>query len=181
MTFKACDADNTFALLIDVQEKLFPKIYKCDELKEKITLLLKGLKALGIPILRSEQYPKGLGKTIFPLEEYADNVFEKTTFSCMQDTELASEIQKFTPKSCIAFGIETHICVLQTVRNLIENGFSVIVCQDATSSRNEIDKQSALSELGRMGARITTCETILFEMLQAKEHPQFKTISQCVK
>ena len=143
--------------------------------------MLKGLKALGIPILRSEQYPKGLGKTIYPLEEYTNNVFEKTTFSCMQDAKLASEIQKFTPRSCIVMGIETHICVLQTVRDLIENDFSVIVCQDATSSRSEIDKQSALSELRLMGARITTCETILFEMIKAKEHPQFKTISQCVK
>ncbi len=181
MTFKGCDATNCFALLIDVQEKLFSKIYECDELKKKIIAVLLSFKALNVPILTSEQYPKGLGNTLTSLKEYVDIIFEKITFSCVKDTQLAAKIQNYFPKSCIVIGIETHICVLQTVRDLVEKGFHVIVLQDATSSRKLIDKQSGLSEMERMGARISTCETILFEMLNSKEHPQFKNISKNIK
>lgn len=172
-------------LIIDVQEKLMPKIFEHEKLLSRLQILSKACTLLGIPIVVTEQYPQGLGKTVDGLAsisfENTALLFEKTAFSCLGDPELGDRILDLEVDLWIIAGIESHVCVLQTVRDLIENDKEVIVVQDAISSRNLLDHNSALQEMQSWGARITTTETLLFELLQDAKHPCFKEISRLIK
>ena len=143
-------------------------------LKKKLSLLTYAASLLNIPLYLTEQYPEGLGKTILELNPHKS--YTKTAFSCLG----ALKEDLATPYWIVA-GIESHVCVLQTVRDLIKSGKQVVVLQDAIASRSLLDHTSALQEMRAMNARITTVETLLFELLQDAKHPQFKAISQAVK
>ncbi len=165
-------------LLIDIQEKLFPKVHEHEKLLQNIEILQKGCKLLLIPSLLTEQYPQGLGKTMEPLRE-GHKAHEKTTFSCFKDPKIQKEL--LAKESWIIAGIESHICVFQTVQDLLHHNKKCIVIQNAISSRNVLDHNSALQEMRALGARITTVETLLFEMVQDAKNPHFKAISGLVK
>lgn len=173
-------ADGVGLLLIDIQEKLFGKIYDHDRLLTKIQILVAAVKLLHIPILLTEQYPQGLGSTVKGLSDQHIRL-EKTAFSCAADPQIKNEIMSLPVRTWILAGIETHICVLQTARDLLDQKKEVIIPQDATSSRHLLDRQSALDELRLMQARVTTVETLLFDLLVDAKHPQFKAISQLIK
>lgn len=171
---------NIGLLLIDVQQKLFSKVLKPDLLASRLQILSKACTLLQIPIMLTEQYPQGLGKTIEALSHIPVS-FEKTAFSCLGDEKIKKAISASGCQSWIVAGIESHVCVLQTVRDLIHHKMTPIVVQDALSSRNMVDHISAIEEMRSMGARITTTETLLFELLQDAKHPQFKPISQLIR
>lgn len=167
-------------LLIDIQEKLFAKVLGQTALASRLEILSKACTLLQIPIVLTEQYPQGLGKTIDVLNHIPVS-FEKTAFSCLGDEKIKKAIIASGCKSWIIAGIESHVCVLQTVHDLLQNNMKPVVVQDAISSRNMADHTSAIEEMRSMGARITTTETLLFELLQDAKHPQFKPISQLIR
>lgn len=173
------EKDKSSLVIIDVQEKLVSIMPKPHKFIDNIIKLQKAASILKVPLIFSEQYPKGLGKTINKIKEKNDFTnIEKTEFaiplnSLSQITEASEQI--------IICGIEAHVCVLQTAINLAKDK-KVYVVQDAIASRNEKDYLTALSRLDKHpNIQIVTCEMVLFEWLRSSDHPDFKTISQLIK
>ncbi|MCT7550485.1 hydrolase [Aliarcobacter butzleri] len=168
---------------VDIQERLFPHIANKEELEKNLLTLVKGLKVLGVPFIVNEQYKKGIGETIASLKKLTDDYphFEKTTFSCCGNNEGLEAIKKTGKKTVIVAGIETHVCVLQTCIDLLENGFKVVLVTDCCSSRKENDTKFAIKRLIQAGVIPTTYESILFELTLDAKNPCFKEISSLVK
>jgi len=141
------------------------------------------LKVLGVPFIVNEQYKKGIGETIPSLKELVETYssYEKTTFSCCQNDETMKAIKNTNKKTVIVAGIETHVCVLQTCIDLLENGFKVVLVTDCCSSRKENDTKFAIKRLIQAGVIPTTYESILFELTLDAKNPCFKEISSLVK
>ncbi|HYW94939.1 MAG TPA: hydrolase [Bacteroidales bacterium] len=175
--------EHSAGLIIDIQEKLFPHIHEHDRLVKNTSILIEGLNVLGVPLLVTEQYTKGLGFTIPEIKNALDKpeTHEKTVFSCCDDPEILLELNNLDRKNVIVAGIEAHVCVLQTAVDLLENGFIPVVVEDCVSSRNPADKAVALRRMRQEGAVITTYESILFELARVSGTDQFKTISRLVK
>ncbi|MFW3425336.1 hydrolase [Aliarcobacter butzleri] len=169
--------------LVDVQERLFPHIGNKEILEKNLLTLVKGLKVLNVPFIVNEQYKKGIGETIPSLKELVETYssYEKTTFSCCQNDETMKAIKNTNKKVVIVAGIETHVCVLQTCIDLLENGFKVVLVTDCCSSRKENDTKIAIKRLIQAGAIPTTYESILFELTLDAKNPCFKEISSLVK
>ena len=175
--------DNTVLLLIDYQEKLFPTMHAKEELTVNLRKLISGSKILGLPILLTEQYPDGLGPTIDEAQELLENIepISKMCFgSCGSDAFMA-ELKRLNRKAVLIAGIETHICVYQTVAGLLQNGYTVDIVADACSSRTPENKKIGLKRCRDLGATITSVETALFELMRVAEGPQFKEILKIVK
>ncbi|ABV66556.1 hydrolase [Aliarcobacter butzleri] len=169
--------------LVDVQERLFPHIGNKEILEKNLLTLVKGLKVLNVPFIVNEQYKKGIGETIPSLKELVETYssYEKTTFSCCQNDETMKAIKNANKKVVIVAGIETHVCVLQTCIDLLENGFKVVLVTDCCSSRKENDTKFAIKRLIQAGVIPTTYESILFELTLDAKNPCFKEISSLVK
>jgi len=170
-------------LIIDLQEKILPVIHNVDIVIENTIKLIKGFKTLNLPIYFTEQYPKGLGPTsskiLTELQGY--NALQKMSFSCFGAEDLFNELRSKKRHQIIVSGVESHVCVQQTVLDLLANDFQVNVAADAVSSRREFDFQIALERMRTLGAEITTTESILFELLEVCGTPEFKEISRIVK
>ncbi|MCG3700716.1 hydrolase [Aliarcobacter butzleri] len=169
--------------LVDVQERLFPHIGNKEILEKNLLTLVKGLKVLNVPFIVNEQYKKGIGETIPSLKELVETYssYEKTTFSCCQNDKTMKAIKNTNKKVVIVAGIETHVCVLQTCIDLLENGFKVVLVTDCCSSRKENDTKFAIKRLIQAGVIPTTYESILFELTLDAKNPCFKEISSLVK
>lgn len=174
---------DTAALLIDIQERLLPVMDRKEELVSQTVKLITGLHILDIPIIPVRQYPKGLGDLIpevrAALGEYQP--VDKMTFSAWDTAAIAGRAKALGKKNLLVFGIEAHICVLQTVIDLIADGYQVILVTDCVSSRRSDDKEIALRRAEQEGALLVTAESILFELLQKAGSDTFKQISQLVK
>lgn len=168
---------------VDVQERLFPHITDNMELEENLITLVKGLKLHEIPMIVNEQYKKGIGETIPSLRELTDEYphFEKTTFSCCGQDEGLSAIKASGKKFVILAGIETHVCVLQTALDLLEEGLQPVLVTDCVNSRKKKDNQMAIQRLIQAGVIPTTYESLLFELTVNAKNPVFKEISKLVK
>ncbi len=169
-------------LIIDVQEKLVPKIVNLDRMLANCRLLIQGAKILSVPVSATEQYPKGLGKLVPQLAELLDPAAEKLRFSCAEvlDWGVAARVTDDRFQIVVA-GMEAHVCVLQTVFDLLSMGFQVYVVADAVSSRSELDWRIALDRMSSGGATIVTTESVLFEWCEVSGTPEFKQISQLIK
>ena len=177
-------AEETMALVIDYQERLLPVIHQSEELLRSSSILLKGLKALGVPMVVSQQYTKGIGMTVPAIAEALGEDFaylDKVTFSCAEDEALLGRIREIGRKNIILCGVEAHICVLQTAIDLLAMGYKVILVEDCIGSRRENDKAVALRRAEAEGAVITTYESILFELTRVAKTEQFKIISKLIK
>ena len=154
-----------------------------EELLRKCSILLEGLRILEVPVKVTEQYPRGLGATLPQISSLIKpfEPMEKIAFSCCDDPGFMLALQVAGPEYVIICGIEAHVCVLQTVIDLVENGFKPVVVADCTSSRNPQDREVALDRMRDTGAVITTCESILFELARETRTDQFKSISKLVK
>lgn len=171
-------------LIVDMQDKLFPLVDNSREILEKSLKLIKGCKLLQIPIVISEQYPKGLGSTIEAIQKivgHETKALSKTTFSCLKDPHFEKEIHSMACSQWILMGIEAHVCVLQTAISLIQAGKQVVIAKDAIASRSFYDCSSAIEELRGMGARVSTMETILFDLVGDSTHAAFKSLSALIK
>lgn len=171
------------ALCIDIQERLFPHIHQHDDLVDRCSRLIRGLRVLDVPITVTEQYVKGLGPTIPAIREALGDhqAHEKMTFSCCGVHAIEAAILGSGRNQVLLFGIETHVCVLQTALDLLSQGRTVIVVEDAVSSRSATDKRVAIERMRQHGAIITTVESILFELLGTSGTDTFKAISALVK
>jgi nicotinamidase-related amidase len=170
-------------LVIDVQEKLFRVMDRGDEMLERILILLKGLKILEVPVILTEQYPRGLGETLAPVISAAatSGPVQKMVFSCCDEPGFMSRLEAEHRRTVVVCGIEAHVCVLQTVVDLAGMGFAPVVVADCTTSRNPGDKIVALERMRDEGAVITTCESVLFELVREAGTDLFRAISQLVK
>lgn len=179
---KLLSREKSALLIIDVQEKLLPVIRNKDRLVENVLKLLKGCKILKVPVYYTEQYPKGLGETS-PLlkKELKGSAVQKMSFSCSGAGNLFNDLIQSNITQIIVCGTESHVCVQQTVLDLLENGFQVDVAADAVSSRKKIDYKTALNRMQINGAEITTAESILFELLNVCGTDEFKAVSRIVK
>lgn len=175
--------EETQALIIDLQEKLISHMYENESLLFRNEILIKGLNLLNVPITVSEQYPRGLGKTVFDLAKLTEGSpkFEKSSFSCIDNVTIKEHIDSIQKKFVIISGIEAHVCVLQTVLDCLEIGQIPVVVEDCISSRKNSDKTVALQRMRTSGAIITTYESLLFELCRDSKNEQFKEISQLVK
>ena len=175
--------DDTIALVIDVQEKLFPHIFEAEKLERNLNILVEGLTLLHIPIIVSEQYKKGLGETIPSIKELVKDYphTEKTSFSCCDEPIIQEKIELSGKRNIILVGVESHVCLLQTAIDLKERGFNPIVVADCISSRTAENKQIALTRYQQEGVVLTTYESILFELCRYAQGDAFKAISKLVK
>lgn len=168
---------------VDVQERLFPHISNYEELEKNLVILVKGLQLHDVPIIVNEQYKKGIGETIPSLKELTNDYphFEKTTFSCCGQEEGLKAIKATGKKYVILAGIETHVCVLQTALDLLEQGLQPVLVTDCVNSRKEKDSKMAIKRLIQAGVIPTTYESLLFELTVNAKNPVFKEISKLVK
>lgn len=176
--------ENSIALVIDIQEKLIHSIYKHKYLVKTTQYLLEALNILNIPKIFAEQYPQGLGSTIPEISKFItpnDKVCPKTSFSAADDENILQELQKSQKQNVILFGIEAHVCVLQTFIDLRAKGYNVILISDCIGSRNKYDKKSAVIRAQQEGVLISSYESIVFELSRSAKNPNFKAISELIK
>jgi nicotinamidase-related amidase len=167
--------------LCDIQEKFVPHIAHVDSVIHVANYLLRANQALKCPLVVTEQYPKGLGKTA-PAVVLPDNVtpIEKTMFS-MMTPEVRSELDRIEVDNVVLFGIEAHVCILQTAIDLLEAGKEVHVVADGTSSQRQADRMVAFERLRQMGVFVSTSESIVFQLVGNAKDACFKAISELSK
>jgi len=176
------EAANSVLLVIDLQEKLMKAMKDSERVLNNTNLLLATAKQFGIPVIVTEQYPRGLGSTV---SEIKDNLpehsyIEKVSFSSCIDS-FKNTIAALKRQTFIVVGTETHVCVFQTVRDLVEAGYDVQVVSDAVCSRFDLNYLNGLDLMKQAGAVVTNTETVVFDLLGCAGTPEFKAISPLVK
>jgi nicotinamidase-related amidase len=172
---------DTALLVVDVQERLMAKIPDAATLVRNIAFLIDAARLLGLPVLATEQYPKGLGPTVPELARRLPERPDKVGFSCCAIPSVVETLHRQARQKVVLAGIEAHVCVLQTALDLLDQGFRVYLPADAVASRYAVDRDMALRRLERAGAILTTSETAVFEWVSRADHPQFKAISKLVQ
>ena len=177
------DKNKTALLIIDIQEKILAVMQNPGQVVANTLKLIKGFKILDSPIYFTEQYPKGLGATQKDISNELGNItpLQKMTFSGIGAENLFSKLREKNVQQVVVAGIEAHVCVQQTVLDLLENNFQVNLVVDAVSSRHKIDYETAINRMQSHSAEITTTESILFEMLHISGTDEFKQISKVIK
>ena len=175
--------DDTAVLVVDVQEKLLPHIHESATVTWNVGRLLKAANALGVKYCVTEQYPKGLGATVAEVMQNATSpvsgsVPEKLMFSCRECSSLFDQLVAAGVRRILVCGIEAHVCVLQSVLDLVSSGFEVYVCVDAIGSRSQHDKEIALKRMEASGATLVTTEMTMFEWCEVAGSAEFKVISK---
>ncbi len=180
---KILSRETTALLLIDIQEKILKVMNDPKQLIDKTLKVIKGFKELNLPIFFTEQYPKGLGPTAKALADELEGLspIQKMSFSCYGAGNLFQRLRDNNISQVVVAGIEAHVCVQQTVLDLLANEFQVNVAADAVNSRYLIDYETALKRMANNGAEITTVESILFELLNVCGTDEFKKISKIIK
>ncbi len=178
--------ENSLLLVIDIQKKLVSTLQKKDaeQMLTNSTRLLVAAEILDIPIVVTEQYPKGLGPTDPQItNQLADNVpiIDKTGFSCCSASDFIGLLNNKTRKQIIIIGLEAHVCVLQTALELLANDYQVYIVEDALCSRNTSHKFYAIQRMQQQGATISCYESVLFEWLKNSRHLDFKAISKLIR
>ncbi|UXI04218.1 hydrolase [Photobacterium sp. TY1-4] len=177
------NANDTTLVIVDVQGKLAQLMDERDSLFRNLETLVKGAKVLELPIVWVEQLPDKLGPTIPQIADHLQQhaPIAKNSFSCYKSPEFVSALAATGRKSVIVVGIEAHICVYQTVRELLDAGYHVEVVADAVSSRQANNRQIALNKMQQAGAGLTCTEMVLFELQAIAEGEQFKEILSLIK
>lgn len=174
----------TALLILDIQERLFSKIEQGPSILNALWKVVQGFQLLNLPIFITEQYPAGLGATIAPLQTLLGQQYQpliKTAFCCLDDPAIEKNLFSSEKLQWVVVGLEAHICVLQTVKGLLKRDIEVVALNDAVGSRSIFDYSTAIAEMRDAGARVSSSEIILFELIKDASHPQFKSISQLVK
>jgi nicotinamidase-related amidase len=180
----ALDRKKALLLVVDVQEKLARAMPPETEarMEKNAGILIRAARRLGLPVIASEQYVKGLGPTVPAIRELLPAPpIEKIAFSCANAKEVASAVEGTGRRQVIAVGMESHVCVYQTVRDLASKGFDVFVPKDAIVSRTEENRQVGLDLCEKAGAVVTSTETVLFDLLGTAGTPEFKELSPLIR
>lgn len=175
--------ENSLLLIIDVQEKLVNALDK-NIIVKRVSNLAKSARLLEIPVIVTEQYPKGLGATVQEISsELSEDtaVFEKTSFNALAEDGVLDKIKSYGKTQIVICGIETHICVHQTAAALLREGFEVYVVKDACASRNKYEFKQGIELMETNGAKVTCVEIVLFEWLKTAKNPHFKEIQVLIK
>lgn len=177
------EINNTALIVIDIQERLFSVMQEKEKLLRNVLKLIRGAQVLEIPILVTEQYPKGLGPTLPEIKELLPAVkpIEKVVFNCCDEELFCQALEALKRKQVLIAGIEAHICVYQTAMALSKAGYEVQVVVDCVASRENENKLVALFKMGALGISPTTLEMVLFELLKVAKGDKFKQISNIVK
>lgn len=178
------DKARTGLWVVDVQENLFPHIDHSCEILEKICFIVEAARRLNLSIFVTEQYPQGLGSTIDPIKSRLapdQPIFSKTAFSGYYEPVIKQAVDHTGVETWILVGIEAHICVLQTAKDLLDGGKNVVVLNDAVSSRSLLDFSTAMSELKSVGVRLSCCESVVYELIRDASSTEFKQILPLVK
>lgn len=175
-------ADDSVLVVIDMQERLVPAMQAPARTIRNTRTLVAGAEAMAVPILMTEQYPNGLGRTVPELRGVPSaRVIEKIHFSCMEEPGFADAFRALGRKQAVLAGMEAHICVVQTAASLIEEGFEVFVVSDATASRTLESERACIARLSACGAGIVTTEMVIFEWLGRAGTPAFRKLLPLVK
>src|SRR5215467_9617963 len=174
-------AADTGLLVIDVQDKLLPKIPGAEALTLNIAFLIDAARLLDMPVQATEQYPRGLGPTVPDLARRLPERPDKTAFSCCAIPSIVETFRRAARPKVVLAGIEAHVCVMHTALDLLALGFRVYVAADAVASRYPIDREFALRRLEQAGAILTTAEACVFEWLGGSRHPRFREVSALVQ
>jgi nicotinamidase-related amidase len=181
---KGARSDESVLVVIDIQERLFPSIderYK-ERIISSVRKLIESAKVLGIPTIHTEQYPKGLGKTIPEISELLENnPIEKTGFSCFSSEEFKDAIADSMARYVIITGIESHICVNQTAFDAMELGYTPIVVEDATGTRNPDNHLTAMEKFRSNGILVESAEMVIYEWLEDAKNRKFKEVLEIIK
>ena len=173
--------EDSLVLCIDIQEKLVNMLEK-STVAQNSAKLLKGANILNIDTVLTEQYPKGLGATVEPLKALSSTeAFEKTYFNVLLESDFIEKLKSFKRRQIVVMGIETHICVYQTVCALLELGYEVYVIKDACASRKKYEFKQGIELMRDNGAKISCVEIVLFEWLKGAKHPNFKDVQALIK
>jgi nicotinamidase-related amidase len=187
------DSSRSILVVIDLQGKLVQMVHRPAQVLETTRRLLRLADLFAVPVVLTEQYPKGLGPTEASIRGTFDELttptffLEKTAFGCCGDSEFEALLQKARPvvrpqqRQIVVAGIEAHVCVMQTVLELLVSGHEVHLCWDAISGRGEDYRGHALERMAAAGATITNHESVAFEWARDKNHPQFKALSALMK
>ena len=177
------DRKRTGLLIVDIQEKILAVMAQPERSVENTVKLIKGFQILECPIFVTEQYPEGIGKTVDSIKKVLGNVEiqEKLTFSCCGIENFVRSIRTRKIDQVVVCGIESHVCVWQTVMDLVHEDFIVVVVRDALSSRKNEDYEAALSRMASQGIGVSTTEMVLFELLEKAGTDEFKKISKLIK
>lgn len=175
--------DNALLLIVDVQERLAVVMREREKVAANTIHLVESAKLLNIPVLLTEQYPKGLGPTVSEIKDALNpyGPIEKITFNCCGEPVFMKRIRDIGRKKIILTGMETHVCVLQTCLGLLEQGYDVHVVIDAVCSRHKDNFKTGIGFMRDAGAVITCTETVLFQLLEKAGTEEFRTISKRIK
>lgn len=177
------DRDRAALVVVDVQEAFRPAVLDFDRVVANVAVLVQGARVLELPVLVTEQYPKGLGRTVPEVARHLDGMepIEKVCFSAAQSEPFGAALGESGREQVLICGIESHVCVSQTAEDLLTDGRVVHVARDAVSSRTAENRELGLHKMERAGAVVTSVEAALFELLRAAGTPQFKEIQRLVK
>jgi len=175
--------EESVLLVIDVQGKLASLVHESAEVERNILKLVRACRVLEVPVMYTEQYPEGLGRTVESLRKLFEGEapFEKSAFSCCGSEDFMSHLRQLNRNEIMVAGIETHICVYQTSVELIEYGYNVHVVTDAVSSRSAENRAMGIHCIENAGAWLKTTEMAIFELLRVAEGERFKKISRIIK
>jgi nicotinamidase-related amidase len=177
------DSDGVCLIVVDIQERFRSVMPEFDELVDVSSRLVKTFQALELPVLVTEQYPKGLGRTVEELRSVLGDgePFTKTCFSSCGNDEVSARLIDLRTRQVVVCGIEAHVCVSQTVHDLLQRGLGVHVAVDGVASRKSRDRNVALARMERARAVLTTAEAAAFELLEDATHPRFKEVQAFFK
>jgi hypothetical protein len=174
--------DDAVLMVVDVQGKLARLMHEAEALFDNLPRLVRGAAVLDVPVVATEQNPAGLGPTVEEVRPHLPTEpIPKMAFSCCGEPAVVEALEATGRRQVLLCGIETHICVYQTARDLLGRGYGVHVVADAVSSRTPRNREVGLAKMQAAGAEVTSVETALFEMLEVAEGPAFKAILKVVK
>lgn len=174
---------DTVLVVVDVQEKFRLVVFEFGRVVKNVRKLVEGFRLLNIPVVVTEQYPRGLGETVAEVKKSLGEFkpLEKVSFSCFGDEKFVKELKKHGKKSLVLSGIESHVCILKTALDAVSRGFKVHIPVDSISSIKESDYRIAVERLRQAGVFLASSEMILFQLLDNSKQPEFKKLSEMVK
>jgi nicotinamidase-related amidase len=177
------DAATSLLLMIDMQERLLPAMSSGSDVERNCGILVRAAPRKGVPVVATEQYPKGLGRTVPGLSGLVpgDSIMEKLEFSCARNSAIMERLEATGRKQAVLCGIEAHVCVLQTAMDLRSRGFDVFVAIDACGSRRDESLTVASARLRAAGISVVTTEMVVFEMLETAGSSDFRELSKLIQ